>query len=83
MNAVCAAVTGIVRSCADAVANEPLVVADGASSGEGELVVTVRSVDPERRAWLTGVTDALVAGLERMAAEAPAEVELVINRSAQ
>ncbi len=75
-NLTCAAVTGLVRSCAETIATADGVVADGTAEREGELHVTVRAVDGGRREWLRGVTDVLVSGVRRMAADAPAEVEL-------
>lgn len=75
-NLICAAVTGLVRSCAEAIAVADGIVADGAAEREGELHVTVRAVESGRRDWLKGVTDVLLSGLRRMAADAPGEVEL-------
>ena len=75
-NVICAAVTGLVRSCLEVVASAPGIVADGSAGREGKLRVTVGSVDDERRDWLRGVTDVLVSGVRRMATDAPGEVEL-------
>ncbi len=74
-NLTCAAVTGLVRSCAEAIAAADGIVADGSAEREGEFHVTVRAVEGGRRDWLRGVTDVLVCGVRRMATDAPGEVE--------
>lgn len=80
-NPVCAAITGLVRSCAEVLAGADGVTAVGTAEREGEFAVSVTAVDNVRRDWARGVTDVLVTGLRRMAADAPEEVELrVINR---
>ncbi len=75
-NLTCAAVTGLVRSCAEVIATADGIVADGIAEREGELHVTVHAVAGGRHEWLRGVTDVLVSGVRRMAADAPGEVEL-------
>jgi len=75
-NLICAAVTGLVRSCAETIVAANGIVAGGDAGREGELHVAVRSVESGRREWLRGVTDVLVSGVRRMAADAPDEVEL-------
>lgn len=80
-NPVCAAVTGLVRSCAEVLADTDGVAAVGGAEREGELTVSVLAVDSARTDWARGVTDVLVTGLRRMAVDAPEEVEVrVIGR---
>ena len=55
-NLICAAVTGLVRSCAETIVAASGIVAGGDAGREGELHVTVRSVESGRREWLHGVT---------------------------
>ena len=78
-NLVCAAVTGLVRSCTDALAAADGVAVEGSAEREGSLHVTVRSVDDEKRDWLKGVTDVLICGVLRMAEESPGEVDASID----
>ena len=75
-NVVCAAVTGLVRSCIETVTAANGIVADGTAEHEGQLRVMVRLIEGEHRDWLRGVTDVLVSGVRRMATDAPGEVEL-------
>ncbi|MFW5686214.1 MAG: ribosomal-processing cysteine protease Prp [Spirochaetota bacterium] len=77
---VCAAVTGIVRACADAVASNAAVGAVGAASRPGELVVNVTGESEDGSTWLQGVTDVLLGGVGRIARDAPDEVELIVDR---
>ena len=79
---VCAAVTAVVRSCADAIAHRPAIVASGAASGPGALRVEIRSRGADRD-WLRGVTDVMLSGLARIAGEAPGEVDVMIERTGE
>lgn len=75
-NTVCAAVTGLVRSCAEAIAAHSAIEANGSAEAEGEFRLSVAGVAPGHDDWLRGVTDVLLNGLRRMSADTPAEVEL-------
>ena len=79
-NVVCAAVTGLVRSCADAIARRPSIAACGTAPDPGELRVEILSRDTDG-GWLRGVTDVMLGGIERIAREAPDEVELTVERT--
>lgn len=79
-NVVCSAVTGLVRSCAEALTGRGMDVT-GTAEREGELHLRLRSVRDTEREWLRGVTDVLTGGLRRMASEAPEEVALEVTRS--
>lgn len=78
-NTVCAAVTVLARSCADAVASHPGVVARGSAPLPGALSLSVVEVAHSEVNWLRGVTDVLVGGMRRLATEAPEEIELRIE----
>jgi len=75
-NIVCAAVTGVVRSCAEAITGADGIAVSGVADREGELSLLIREVDESRRDWLRGVTDVLLTGVRRIAAETPDEVAL-------
>ncbi len=77
---VCAAVTGLVRSCADAIAERPAIVASGSAPHPGELRVDIVSREGDGE-WLRGVTDVMLSGLRRMAGEAPDEVEIIVEKT--
>ena len=77
---VCAAVTGLVRSCAEAIARRPSITASGDAPGPGELRVEIHGCGSDGE-WLRGVTDVMLCGVERMAGEAPDELELMIERT--
>lgn len=74
-NALCGAVSGLVRSCAQAIAGRSGIEADGAADTEGTFELSIRRVDESEHQWLLGVTDVLVGGLRCMAQGAPDEME--------
>jgi len=89
-NVVCAAVTALVRSFADALLeydfglspegayNERGLGVSGSADRPGELVIEVQR--PERAAeWLAGATASVVAGVGRIAREYPKEVTFLIQ----
>lgn len=80
-NVICAAVTALVRSCAEAVSEHSGITVDGAAEAEGEFVLSVRTVDTNERAWLRGVSDVLASGLRRMAGDSPDEVAFYEERA--
>jgi uncharacterized protein YsxB (DUF464 family) len=80
-NIVCAAVTGLIRSCADAIVAAGGIEAAGTAESEGAFRLAIRSASTERREWLRGVTDVLIAGVRRMADETPDEVSLLDARA--
>ena len=77
-NIVCAAITGLVRSCAEVIVRRDGISADGTADAEGEFMLSVRQVGAEQRQWLRGVSDVLTGGLRRIAAESPDELELEV-----
>lgn len=76
-NAVCAAVTAIVRAVGDAIVVHD-VRASGRSTGPGSLSLAID--EPTRDGWLRGVSDVLVGGIERIAREHPGEVTIDVQR---
>jgi uncharacterized protein YsxB (DUF464 family) len=82
ISVVCAAVTGVVRSCADAIARRQSIVASGSADAPGELRLEIHSRDADGD-WLRGVTDVMLCGIGRMADEAPDDVELRIERTGE
>jgi len=80
-NIVCAAVTGIVRATAEAIAGRSTIGATGAAARPGESLVEVVKSEPEDADWLRGVTDVLEAGIRRLAAEHPGEVDFTISKT--
>lgn len=75
---VCAAVSALLRSAAEALGDTNAVVASGHAPEPGRLTIEVGEVrTPE---WLEGLSDMLLAGLRRIAAENPDEVRLSIYR---
>ena len=71
----CAAVTAIVRSCADAIVDRPGIRVSGHADGPGDfhMDLTVTAAD---RAWLHGVTDVLLGGVQRIARDSPDDVTM-------
>ena len=83
VSVVCAAVTALVRSAADAAVTHQPPGPDGfdvsgAAPEPGVLVLRVGNPDADAD-WLRGLTDVLLAGLSRTAREAPNEVDLIMN----
>lgn len=76
-NLTCAAVTGLVRSCAEAIDRNPGLQAHGAAEDEGEFQLAVIAVAETQVAWLQGVTDVLLTGVRRLQLDTPGEIELV------
>jgi len=74
-NTVCAGVTAVVRSCAEAIAERAEIASTGGAT-EGALHVEVTGYPDSCREWLCGVTSVLLSGAKRIADEAPGEVEL-------
>lgn len=79
VSVVCAAVTSVVRAVAQAIDAGTGVSAIGSARRPGEFAVEIRAVADDRRAWLAGVTDVMIAGIARIEREAPEEVALSIN----
>jgi uncharacterized protein YsxB (DUF464 family) len=79
-NVVCAAVSGIVRACAQAIAARSTVVATGSATGPGDLHVTVDQRARDDREWMKGVTDVMLGGIGRIATDSPEDVALTIDR---
>ena len=75
-NVVCGAVTAIVRACAEAISLRDTIRASGAAARPGELRVDVEERSGDDAEWLRGVTSVMLVGVERIASEAPGEVEL-------
>ncbi|MFP4114756.1 MAG: ribosomal-processing cysteine protease Prp [Spirochaetota bacterium] len=81
VSVVCAAVTGIVRACAHAIAGRESIGATGSAHGPGELSLSVDRRLPGDSEWMRGVTDVMLEGVGRIATDAPNEVALQIERT--
>jgi uncharacterized protein YsxB (DUF464 family) len=79
-NAVCAAVTALIRTAAEVLHSRPGVRCDGEAPAEGELALRVHHIPAESLEWARGVTDSLVAGCLRVQSEAPEAVAVEILR---
>lgn len=79
VSAECAAVSGIVRACAQAIDERKDVVASGSAQGPGDLVVEIDTVPAGAATWLRGVTDVMLTGIARISREAPHEVTMTIE----
>lgn len=87
ISTVCAAASGIVRSVAEVLAmhdshSERRLGVHGAAAEAGVLEVAVTSPLSDAE-WLRGVTDTLVAGIERLAYDAPQEVQVLVRKGEQ
>ncbi len=79
VSAECAAVSGIVRACAQAIDERGDVVASGSATGPGDLVVEIDTVPATATEWLRGITDVIVTGIGRVARDAPREVAMTVE----
>ena len=79
-NAVCAAVTGIVRAGADAISRRTTIRASGSAPAPGAFELRVLERDATDSEWLRGVSDVVLTGVGRIAGDEPDEVELTITR---
>ena len=77
-NVTCAAVSGIVRACVQALVDRRSVGARGSADGPGDLRVMVAPTEADRE-WLRGVTDVVLSGVGRIAKEAPDDVSLTVT----
>jgi uncharacterized protein YsxB (DUF464 family) len=73
-NTVCAGVTAVVRSCAEAIVRNPGIVSVG-SATEGELHLEVTRYADSEVEWLRGATSVLASGVGRIGSESPDEVD--------
>lgn len=74
---VCAAVTVLLRTCAQLLSATPAAVSRAPKPGE--LALVLGSVPPERVEWLRGITDFLLAGIKSLQNEYPDRVTVKIN----
>ena len=75
-NIVCAAATALMRSAARVLADHDSIVVSGHVPLEGVLEIEVDRYAPQDRAYLLGVTEVLVRGLQDLALEEPTEVSI-------
>lgn len=75
-NLVCAAVTGLVRSCAETIAANEQIESSGGAEHEGVFTLAVDAVPHGQRKWLLGVSEVLIQGLRRMQRDEPGEFDL-------
>ncbi|MBN2353989.1 MAG: ribosomal-processing cysteine protease Prp [Spirochaetales bacterium] len=80
-DAVCAAVSVLVRTAWRALRREPYLQVEGRAASEGDLSVTValRGFESEER--FRGLTDFLLTGLFDLAAEHPRHVSVDFRKS--
>ena len=78
-NPVCAGVTALARSCAEALATHEGVAVRGTAPGPGAMDLVVDGVGEAEVDWLRGVTDVLVGGCRRLARDAPDEVDVRVE----
>jgi len=76
---VCAAVTVLVRTAARLLKLQPDFGVHGDAPESGEMEVQIGTVPAGRRAWLAGLTDFLVRGIEDLREENPQAITLVIK----
>jgi uncharacterized protein YsxB (DUF464 family) len=87
ISVVCAAVSGVIRSAAETLArhdtdSDSRIGVSGMAPQTGLLEITVAK--PEADAdWLRGVTETLLAGVQRIAIEAPTELVVQIVKGEQ
>lgn len=80
-NVVCAAVTGVVKACATAIAENAAIVSDGSAPEEGSLSIRVLSVGSNEGDFLRGVTAVLISGIRALAVDSSSEVKLTVTQN--
>jgi len=73
-NTVCAAVTAVVRSCAEAISRNPGIASVG-SATEGEFHLEITGCTDDVVDWLRGTTAVLTAGVGRIETDSSDEVD--------
>lgn len=79
VSAECAAVSGIVRACAQTIDERDDIAAAGSAEAPGDLVLGIDRVAAGAELWLRGVTDVIVTGIGRIARESPQEVTMAVE----
>ncbi|TFH06249.1 MAG: ribosomal-processing cysteine protease Prp [Spirochaetales bacterium] len=79
-NVVCAAVTGIGRSCVAVIVARSEIRSSGSAPAEGELRLSLTDIPDATLPWLDGVTQVLLSGVQRIADEAPGEVAFDVRK---
>ena len=75
----CAAVSSLLRSVARLLHRSEGLRVAGQAARPGELTIEVLGSSPERRQWLRGVTDVLLAGLHDLREERPGSIGLEVK----
>jgi len=75
---VCAAVTVLFRTAARVLQLQPEIRIRGNASDSGRMELHVESAPPEKRQWLTGLTDFLIRGSRDLQEENPKAVALSV-----
>jgi uncharacterized protein YsxB (DUF464 family) len=75
----CAAVSALVGTAARLIEARDGIVHSGGASAAGSLNLTIHSAGRRERPWLQGVTDYVVAGLQDVEREYPAECRVEIR----
>ena len=78
-NLVCAAATALMRTTSRVLGDHGSIVISGRAPAEGALEIYVEQYGAHDCAYLLGVTDVLVRGLEDLSRDEPAQVQ--INRA--
>jgi len=75
-NLVCAAATALMRTTSRVLGDHASIVISGRAPSEGALEITVEQYGAHDGAYLLGVTDVLVRGLEDLSRDEPAQVQI-------
>jgi len=78
-DAVCAAVTVLLRTAARLLAAQPDLQVSGEAPAEGEMRLALEPPPEERREWVRGVTATLVTGLTDLDREFPGRLKLEVG----
>ncbi len=75
-NLVCAAATALMRTTSRVLDDHASIVISGRAPSEGALEITVEQYGAQDGAYLLGVTDVLVRGLEDLSRDEPTQVQI-------
>ena len=79
-NIVCAAVTIILKTGANILFLDKKLETSGNADKPGKMSFSVTKIQPEKREWVKGITDFLLAGLSDLKSQFPDEISLEIVR---
>jgi uncharacterized protein YsxB (DUF464 family) len=78
-DAVCAAVTVLLRTSARVLSSRPELRVSGEAPAEGDMRLEMEPPPQALREWVRGVTDTLVAGLTDLDREFPGRLKLEVG----